>query len=69
MTYGEVLSLYLEEKGVSQAELAKRIGTGRQTVNNLTTGARRGPTLETAMAIADALGVTLQEMVDRMESE
>ena len=56
--------------GISQSELARRIGTGRQTVNGLIIGKdRKGPTLETAMAIADALGVSLQEMVDRMKEE
>lgn len=70
MTYGEMLNLYLSEMGVSQSELARRIGTGRQTVNGLIVGKdRKGPTLDTAMAIADALGVSLQEMVDRMKED
>lgn len=67
MTFGEVLSLYMDELGVTQAELARRIGVGRQTVNNIMTGAVSNPRLDTAAAIADALGVSLQEMVDRMK--
>ena len=66
MTYGEVVLYYLEHLGVSQSELARRMGTGRQTVNSIIKGGRRGPTLDTALAISEALGVPLQEMVDKM---
>ena len=69
MKFGEVVQLYLKEQGISQAELARRMGTGRQTVNSLFDEKRRSPRLETAVAVADALGVTLQEMVDRMREE
>ena len=66
MTYSEVLSLYLTEKGITQSELARRVGVGRQTINNIVVGAVNNPRLDHAVAIADALGVSLQEMVDRM---
>ena len=69
MTYGEVVTYYLELCGMSQSELARRIGTGRQTINSIIKGGRRGPTLDTALAIADALGVSLQEMVDKMKED
>lgn len=67
MTFGEVVTYYLEELNVSQSELARRMGTGRQTVNSLIKGGRRGPTLDTALAISEALGVPLQEMIDKMK--
>ncbi len=67
MTYSEVLTYYLNKFGVSQSELARRMGTGRQTINSLIKGDRRGPTLETALEIAAALGISLQEMVDKMQ--
>ena len=67
MTFGEVVLLYLDRLGMSQSELARRMGTGRQTVNSIIKSGRRGPTLDTAIAIAEALGVPLQELVDRMK--
>ena len=66
MTYGEVLNFYLKKLGVSQSELARRMNTGRQTINSIIKAGRRGPTLDTALAISEALGVPLQEMVDKM---
>lgn len=62
MEYREVLAHYLEEKNVSQAELARRIGSPRSTISALLNGRAKEPTLSTAKAIADALGVSLEEM-------
>lgn len=69
MTFGEVLLLYLGELGISQSELARRMGTGRQTINTIINDSKHGPRLETAMEIARALGVPLQEMVNRMKEQ
>ena len=66
MTFGEVVQLYIDEQGITQSELARRMGCARQTVSSVCEEGRRAPRLDTAMAIADALGVSLQEMVDRM---
>ena len=62
MEYREVLAHYLEEKDVSQAELARRIGSPRSTISALLNGRAKEPTLSTAKAIADALDVSLEEM-------
>jgi plasmid maintenance system antidote protein VapI len=69
MTYGEVVLHYLDKLGVSQSELARRMNTGRQTINSIIKSGKRGPTIDTALAISRALGVPLQEMVDMMERE
>lgn len=69
MTFGEVVALYLKRTGMNQSELARRIGTGRQTVNSIIRDGRRGPTLDTAAAIAVAFGVTLDEMIREMEED
>lgn len=69
MTFGEVVLLYLKELGITQTELAKRAGYNKQTINALIKERDRSPTLNTAVDIANALGVSLQEMVDRMEGE
>lgn len=68
-SFGEVVRLYMDERGMSQSELARLMGTGRQTVNNLLRDGRRGPTLETAVAVADAFGVTVDELVDKMKED
>ncbi len=64
MEYREVLAFYLEKQKVSVAELARRISSPRSTIYALLGGRAKEPTLGTAKAIADALGVTLQEMAD-----
>lgn len=69
MTFGEVVLHYLNTLGVSQSELARRMGTGRQTVNSIIKNKGLRPTLDTAVAIADALDVPLQDMVDMMRGE
>ena len=66
-SFGEVVKQYMDECGMTQSELARLMGTGRQTVNNLLRDGRRGPTLETAVAVADAFGVTVDELVDKMK--
>lgn len=68
-SFGEVVRYYMEERGMSQSELARRMGTGRQTVNNLLRDNRRGPTLDTAIAVAEAFGVTVDELVSMMREE
>lgn len=69
MTFGEVTLFYLDKLGVSQSELARRVGTNRSTINCIIKDERRSPTLDTALAIANALGVPLSEMVDMMRGE
>ncbi|GAA5127173.1 HigA family addiction module antitoxin [Alloalcanivorax gelatiniphagus] len=48
---------FLEPLGVTQGELAKAMGVGRKTVNELC-GNRRGVTAETAFLLAKVLGTT-----------
>jgi transcriptional regulator with XRE-family HTH domain len=62
MAYKDVLAYYLDKQGVSAAELARRIGSPRSTINALLKGRAKEPTLGKAKAIADALGVSLEEM-------
>lgn len=69
MEYKDVLAFYLEKTGVSAAELARRINSPRSTIHALLSGRAKEPTLGKAKAIADALGVTLQEMADMVFKE
>lgn len=68
-SFGEVVRRYMDELGISQSDLARRMGTGRQTINNLLRDGRRGPTLETAVAVASAFGVTVDDLVREMREE
>lgn len=62
MDYRYVLAYYLEKQGMSPAELAHKIGSPRSTISALLNGRAKEPTLGKAKAIADALGVSLEEM-------
>lgn len=66
MEYGEVLAYYLDKLEVKPAELARRIGSPRSTVNAWLNKHANEPKLSTAKAVADALGVTLEEMTAMM---
>lgn len=69
MEYKDVLVYYLAEKNMSQAELARRINSPRSTVAALLNGRAKEPTLGKAKAIADALGVSLEEMANMTFNE
>ena len=68
-SYAYVLKYYLDKQGVSAAELARRLGTSRSSICELTSGRSKEPTLGKAKAIADALGVTLEEMAQMVYGE
>lgn len=69
MLFGDVVSIYLKEKGIPQAELARLTGLNRQTISAIIVGDSASPTLNNAVLIADALGVSIDEMVSRMKEE
>lgn len=48
---------FLKPLGITQGELAKAMGVGRKTVNELC-GGRRGVTAESAFLLAKVLGTT-----------
>ena len=64
MEYKDVLAHYLELKRMSPAELARAIDSPRSTISALLNGRAKEPTLGKAKAIADALGVSLEEMAE-----
>lgn len=68
MEFGEVVERHMRERGMSQAELARKMNTGRQTINSIIKGGRRGPSLDTAIEVANALGVSLQDLIDEMRN-
>lgn len=56
---GELLAEELEARGMTQGELARRMGRPRQTVSGIVTG-RKAITAETALQLERALGVAAQ---------
>lgn len=69
MEYKDVLAHYLDKKKMRPAELANAIGSPRSTINALLKGRAKEPTLGKAKAIADALGVSLEEMARKTYDE
>jgi transcriptional regulator with XRE-family HTH domain len=67
MEYRKALATILREQGVSQADLARRIGKSRSYVSQLMSGRVNEPSLSIAFKIADALGVTVQDFIDLMK--
>lgn len=66
MEYGKALRHILRETGVSQAELARRMGTSTAYVSQLCIGKIKEPSLSKAYEIADALGVPVDRFVELM---
>lgn len=56
-TFGERVRLLLQERGISQAELARRVGTKQQTISYLVKGNGAAQTSRYSAKIADILGV------------
>ena len=57
MTFGELLTQLMEERGMSQNELARRAGLDSAHINMYVKGRVRRPTIKLAFSIADALNV------------
>ena len=53
-----------KERGLTQTELAKRLGVQQSTIS-LTENEARTPSAGLLLKIADELGVTIDELIDR----
>jgi putative transcriptional regulator len=58
-----IRQLRLDHGGISQAELANRVGVTRQTVNAIEQG-KYSPSLEMAFKISRVFGLNLEEVFD-----
>ena len=65
---GRNLQFFRKQKSLTQEALAERIGVARQTVVKWEAG-ESSPDLETAGRLADALEVTLDDLVNMPEGE
>lgn len=61
-TFANRLASLRKDKGITQDALARMIGTARVTICRYEIGTRE-PDIETLIRIADALGVTVDELV------
>lgn len=61
MTQVNRVKVYRVAKGVSQLELARRVGVSRQTINMIEND-KYNPTLNLCIRIAETLDVTLNDL-------
>lgn len=61
--YGEELKQRREEYGISQTELAKKIGTSHQNINRWEKGVL--PNIDFCVQLADFYGISLDELIGR----
>lgn len=58
MDFGKTLSKVQEKRGVRSAELARRLGVSRQTINYI--ASRKDAKVSTLLKCCEALGVSYQ---------
>ena len=63
MLVGERIRVLREARGLSGNALAKLAGISQGHLRDLETGRRKSPTLDTAQALARALGVTVDDLL------
>ena len=61
-TFANSLKSLLEKRGITQRSLAKKLKTTEATVSRYISG-NRTPNVETAVAIAEILGVSMDQLV------
>jgi len=66
--FAEAVQKRRKELGITQEELAKRVGTTKQVVSKYELG-QRSPKVEMANAFASALGTTLDELLEVEKEE
>jgi len=54
---------YREKKGISQDKLSKLAGITLHTITKIESGATPDPRIETVKKIADALGVSVDDLI------
>jgi len=56
---------YRRQKGLTQQKLAEKTGLSFNTITKIEQGIGDSPTLKTLVKLADALGVSIDELVGR----
>ena len=62
-TIGKNIKRYREKLGISQDKLSKLAGITLHTITKIECGATPDPRIETVKKIADALGVSVDELL------
>lgn len=62
-TIGENIKKYRKNLGISQDTLSKKANLAFHTIAKIEAGATLNPTIETVKKIADALGVSLDDLM------
>lgn len=60
--FGERIEAARKKKGLTQEELAERVNVSQSMINHIENGNKK-PSLETAVALAIELGVTLDSLI------
>lgn len=61
----EIINIRKKELGLNNAQIAAQAGVTLSTIDKITSGANQNPKLDTLFAIADVLGLTLDDFNDR----
>lgn len=61
---GEILKKLRIERGLSQSELARRVGTAVSNVHNIESGASKNPGWYTVLKIAKELEVDINQIIE-----
>jgi transcriptional regulator with XRE-family HTH domain len=65
----EIINNRKKELGLNNAQIAARSGVTLSTIDKITSGANQNPKLDTLFAIADVLGLTLDDFDDRARAK
>ena len=57
-----------EKRGLSQNQLAKMSGVPQSVISDIESGKTKAPRIDTLMAIAAALGMTVNELIGKKAS-
>lgn len=69
MLLRDVVRTEMKEKGISVIQLAECLHTTRSYVYQLLNGEIKGPTLKRALEICDALGISVNELVEKIKAD
>jgi transcriptional regulator with XRE-family HTH domain len=64
-TIGENIKRYRNKLGISQDALSKKADLAFHTIAKIEAGATPNPTIETVKKIADALGVSVDDLIQK----